>query len=250
MQKTSCKILIPQTRIESAHAPYIALTKKYNLTIDFHPFTSIGPVPTFEFRKFKKDILHKKVALIFTNKIAIDRFFKLAEEIKIKLSEETRYFCATEQLKNYLQKYIILKQRKVIHGTKNIQDIYPKIKKFKDFNFLFPCSNTRRKTFYEFFKTNNLSYKEIPTYQTDFNDLSQLPHQEYQLILFFSPLEIRAMVKHFPDFRPNTTQIAIFGTTTAEVAQQIGWHANIKAPTKEVPSLVDALDLYFRDKKI
>lgn len=243
MQK---KILIPQTRIEVAHAPYLALADKYGLFVDFHPFTSIHSVPVSEFRKYKQDIIHRRAALLFTNKVAIDRFFGLTEDIKVKLSEDTRYFCATEQLKNYLQKYINMKQRKVLCGSRSIQDIFPKIKKFKELNFLFPCSNTRRKSLYDFFKTNNLSYKEVPTYQTKFNDLSHLSDEEYDLILFFSPLEVKAMAEQLPSFRPNNTRVAVFGRATAEAVEQEGWQAHIQAPSPEVPSLAGALDLYFK----
>lgn len=243
------KILIPQTRKDVAHAPYLALAEKYNLKVDFHPFTSIASVPISEFRKYKQDIIHKRAALLFTNKVAVDLFFKLTEEIKVKLSEDTRYFCATEQLKHYLQKYIQLKHRKVLCGSKSIQDIYPKIKKFKELNFLFPCS-TRRKPLYDFFKKNNLSYKEVPTYQTNFNDLTTLPHADYHLILFFSPLEVKAMAEQLPAFQPNNTRVAVFGRATAEAVEQAGWKADIHAPSELAPSLAGALDLYFKKSDV
>lgn len=240
------KILIPQARIDTVHAPYLALAKKYNVAIDFYPFTSIASVPVSKFRKYKQDIIHKRAAFLFRNKVAIDHFFTLVEQIKVKLSEDTRYFCATGQLKHYLQKYILLKQRKVISGTKSIEDIFPKIKKFKQLNFIFPCSNARTRSLQAFFKTNNLSYKEIPTYQTNFNDLSNLSHEDYDLILFFSPLEVKAMSEQLPAFQPDGTHVAVFGCATATAVERVGWKAHIQAPSQEAPSLVTALELYFK----
>ena len=239
------KILIPQKRIEVAHAPYVALADKYGLSVDFHPFTSMGSVSVADFRKYKQDIMHKKAALLFTNKIAIDYFFRLVEAIKVKISADIRYFCATEQLKNYLQKYITIKQRKVVYGRRGVSDIFPKIKKFKDLNFLFPCSNLRQHELYDFFKDNGLTYKEVKTYETRFNDLSGLSEKGYDLILFFSPMEVEAMKRQLPNFKAKGMRIAVFGKVTANAVKEAGWEADVHAPSVEAPSLVGALDIYF-----
>lgn len=246
------KILIPKNRIEATHAPYLSLAQKHNLTVDFLPFTKTVSVPVCEFRKFTKHIKHDRVALLFTNKVQIDYFFSFIEEIKsIQLSDNTRYFCATPQLKNYLQKYrkgnLNMNKRRIVAGTRSIRDLFPDIKKkYKNLSFLFPCSG-KKKSIGEFFHTNKLSYREVPTYETQLNDIGHLCHEDYHMILFFSPLEVKAMTKHFPDFKPNSTRVAVYGKGTAEAVKEVGWEALIQAPSATVSSLADALDQYFKN---
>ena len=242
------KVLIPQARLATAHAPYIALADKHGLQLDFHPFTSTAPVADSEFRKYTQDINHRRAGILFTNKTAMKHFFDLAKKInitKLKLSEETRYFCATEQLKHYLQIYINMRQRKVLHGTKSLEDIYPKIKKLKDLNFLLPSSNVKRKSLASFFKTNGLSYKEVPTYRTIFNDLTNLQENAYDLVLFFSPLEVKALSENGAKLITPKTKIAVFGSATQEAVKKAGWEPSVKAPNGQDLSLASALDRHF-----
>ncbi|MEM7361461.1 MAG: uroporphyrinogen-III synthase [Bacteroidota bacterium] len=255
MGNATKKILIPQKKVEPAHSPYLTLSNKYDLNVEFLPFTSTMAVSKSEFRKFTINIVHDRLALIFVNKRQINYFFHFVEEIKaIQLPEKIHYFCATPQLKNYLQKYrksnLSMNKRQIIAGTKSIEDLFPAIKKrYKSLHFVFPCS-TRRSPNYDlyqkFFKENGLKYKEMPTYETKFNNISDLAHNDYDMILFFSPLEVKAMLEHFPKFRPNHTKVALLGKETAKVATNAGWDVLIQAPSKTTPSLVDALDRYFK----
>ena len=257
MVNATKKILIAQKQIDIVHTPYLSLADRHGLKVDFLPFTSKAAVPNSEFRKFANHFESSRLALVFINKQQINYFFQFVEEIKaIQLPEHIHYFCATVQLKNYLQKYrksnMSMNKRQIIAGTKSIKNLFPAIKKkYKNLHFVFPCS-TRRPPSYDvyssFFKDNGLKYKEVPTYDTQLNDISTLTHTDYHIILFFSPLEVKAMIKHFPKFQPNHTKVAVLGKETAKMADNAGWNVLIQAPSPTVPSLVDALDHYFKDK--
>lgn len=238
-------ILVSQPEPKDANSPYIALKEKYNLEIVFRPFIQIEPVPLKEFRKQKIDLL-SYTAVIFTSRNAVDHFFILCKESRIEMPAEMKYFCISEQTANYLQKYITIRKRKIFTGTRTAGDLIEILKKHKDENFIFPCSNIRKNDIPDFLKTNNYKYSEAVIYQTVASSLSDVDVDEFDILAFFSPSGINSLFVNFPEFKQNSTRIAAFGPTTAKAVVDAGLILDIQAPLPNAPSMTGALELYIR----
>lgn len=239
------KILIAKASFSNISCPYVDLSKKHKLSIDFRPFLQTTPIASSDFRKFKQKIL-AHTAILFTNKIAIDHFFNLIKASNIVLSEETKYFCTTQPLGHYLQKHVLVRKRKLFQGEKGFLDLTSLIKKHKQEKFLFPCSNVSRKDIRDFFKKQGYKYTEIIIYNLLARDLTDLAGITYDIIVFFSPLEVKAFVQNFPDYTFGNTKIATFGLQTAKTVRETGWEPHILAPKMNAPSMVEALEQYLK----
>lgn len=198
-----------------------------------------------EFRKQKINIL-EHTAIIFTSRNAIDHFFRICKEAKIEVPADMKYFCITEQTANYLQKYIVIRKRKVFTGTKTALDLLEVIKKHKAEKFLFPCSNKRQKDLPDYMGTNDYQLTEAIMYETVSSDLSDLENVFYDIIAFFSPSGITSLFENFPDFKQNNTRIAAFGPTTAQAAINSELIIDIQAPMPNAPSMTGALEYYIK----
>jgi uroporphyrinogen-III synthase len=237
-------ILVSQPKPE--RSPYYELEKKYNLQIDFRPFIHVEPVSEKEFRKFKirPDDFS---AIILTSKNSIDHFFSICEEMRIKMSPDTKYFCISEAIANYLQKFIVYRKRKVFVGTKTIQDLAPALLKHKSKEkFFVPCSNLGALPVTTFLEDNGFDWQEGMMYRTVSSDLSDLSDITYDMLVFFSPLGIQSLFDNFPDFQQNETRIAVFGKSTAQAALEKGLQVNIAAPVEGAPSMTMALEHYLQ----
>lgn len=243
-QKPIKRILVARATPPSS-SPYLKLAEKYHVAIDFKPFTSFVSISLPEFRKFKAKIL-SHTALIFTNKIAVDHFFQLVKNTNMQLPESTKYFCSTEVLANYLQKYIVLRKRKVIKVQGGMVGFFANLKRHKKEKFLIPSSTISRKDIIEFLKEYRCNYTKIVIYKILENNLTQMSVEEYDIIVLFSLLDVRSFVVNFPNFSSKNTQIAVFGTETARAVKQAGLSFDIYAPTPEATSMVDALNVYLR----
>ena len=238
-------ILVSQPKPE--RSPYYDLEKKYNLTIDWRQFIHVEPVSEKEFRKnrLKPDDYS---SIIFTSKNAIEHFFRLCEEMRIKMSQDTKYFCLSEAIANYLQKFIIYRKRKVFVGKRKIEDLHNYFMKHKDKEkFLLPCSNLGAKNVVSYLIENEIDFKDVMMYRTVASDLSDLSDVTYDVLIFFSPLGIESLYENFPDFQQNDTRIAVFGKSTLKAVLDRDLHANIVAPTPESPSMSMALERYLRE---
>lgn len=225
-------------------SPYYELEKQYGLQVDWRPFIHVEPVPEKDFRKnrIRPD---EFTSIILASKSAIEHFFRICSEMRIKMSEDTKYFCLSENVANYLQKFIVYRKRKVFVGTKIITDLQPQLMKHRDKEkFLLPCSNLGAKDIVDFLETNRFNYKEAMMYRTVSSDLSDLSDITYDVLVFFSPLDITSVFENFPDFLQNNTRIAGFGTSTCKAIEEHELTINIKAPTPESPSMTMALAKY------
>lgn len=238
-------ILISQPDPENGNSPYDKLKEKYKVNIDFKPFIQIEPVSVKEFRRQRVDILNH-TAVILTSRNAVDHFFKLCAELKIEMPTDMKYFCISEQTSNYLQKYIVIRKRKIFTGSKTARDLIEILKKHKNEKFLFPCSNIRKNDIPDFLSQNAYHFTEAVIYKTVASDLSQLTIKNYDIIAFFSPSGIKSLYDNFPDFKQNKTRIAAFGPSTAKAATDAGLIIDIRAPQPEAPSMTGALELYIR----
>ncbi len=237
-------ILISQPKPE--RSPYYKLEEKYGLQIDWRQFIQVEPVSTKEFRKnrIRPD---EYTAIIFTSKNAIDHFFRICEEMRIKMSQETKYFCISEAISNYLQKFIVYRKRKVFTGKRKIHDLKSYLLKYKaSEKFLMPCSNLGAKNASSFLNELELDWQDAMMYKTVSSDLSDLSDVLYDVLVFFSPLGITSLYENFPSFKQNETRIAVFGTSTSQAVIEKGLDINIQAPAPETPSMTMALEKYLQ----
>lgn len=242
--KTVKTILVSQPKPE--RSPYYELEKKYELQIDWIPFIQVEPLSAKEFRK-QRIRPDEYSSIIFTSKNAIDHYFALCEEMRVKMSQDTKYFCLTDAVANYLQKFIVFRKRKVFSGERTLQDLKPYLMKHKDKeNFLLPCSNLGSKQITTTLDEYGVKYQEAIIYNVVSSDLSDLKDIYYDIIAFFSPLEIEALYENFPDFTQKATRIAVFGKSALKAVLDRGLYPNIKAPEPETPSMTMALEKYLQ----
>ncbi len=238
-------ILVSQPEPSDPNSPYYELAQKYNLKIDFRPFIQVEPVSVKEFRKQKINILDF-TAIIFTSRNAIDHFFSICKQMRIEVPTDMKYFCISEQTANYLQKYIVVRKRKIFVGQKTAKDLTDVIKKHKNEKFMFPCSNIRKGDIPDFLEQCGYVYAEAIIYCTVASDLSDLSDVNYDIIAFFSPSGVQSLFTNFPEFKQNNTRIAAFGPTTAKAVRDNGLRLDIEAPLPNAPSMTGAIELYIK----
>lgn len=237
-------ILVSQPKPE--RSPYYKLEQKYGLKIDWRPFIHVEGVDGKEFRKLRIR-LEDYSAVIFTSKNAIENYFRMCEEMRYKVDPNTKYFCLTEAVANYLQKFIVYRKRKVFVGVRKIEDLMNYFMKHKNTEkFLLPCSNLGSKREVHFLKENEIDFQEALMYRTVSSDLSDLADITYDVLVFFSPLGIKSLFDNFPDFKQNETRIAVFGKRTCKAVTTHGLQINIEAPLPEAPSMTMALENYLK----
>lgn len=236
-------ILVSQPEPKVENSPYFELQQKLKIKVDFRPFIHVEGVPAKEVRQQKID-LNNYTAIILTSKNSVDHFFRVAEEMRYKVPEDLKYFCQSEAIAFYLQKYVVYRKRKIYVGQKDFVDLSPLIKKYKDEKFLLPSSDQLNADIPQ--TLNNLKVDWIPGtfYRTVMSDLSDLKDVYYDVLAFFSPTGIKSLFKNFPDFQQNNTRIAVFGSTTQKEAIENGLRVDIMAPTPETPSMTMALEKY------
>ncbi|WP_370088879.1 uroporphyrinogen-III synthase [Ekhidna sp.] len=239
-------ILVSQPEPSDPNSPYHKLAEKYKLKIDFRQFIEIDPVDIKEFRKQKVNILDH-TAVIFTSRNAVDHFFRLATESKIEIPTDMKYFCISETTANYLQKYIVIRKRKIFTGERTASDLLNVIKKHKGEKFIFPCSNIRTDDIPNFLNENGFEWSEATIYRTVASDLSDLDDVTYDIIAFFSPSGIESLLQNFPKFKQNNTRIAAFGPTTSKAVKEAGLILDIQAPLPNAPSMTGALEVYIKE---
>ncbi len=238
-------ILVSQPEPADSNSPYLKLAEKYNLKIDFKQFIEIDPVDVKEFRKQKVN-MPEHTAVILTSRNAVDHFFRLATEMKAEIPTDMKYFCISEQTANYLQKYIVIRKRKIFTGERTAKDLLTVVKKHKNEKFIFPCSDIRKNDIPDFLNENDYNWSEAIIYRTVASDLSNLDDVTYDLIAFFSPSGIESLFTNFPRFKQNNTRIAAFGPTTSKAVKDAGLILDIQAPLPNAPSMTGALEFYIK----
>lgn len=238
-------ILVSQPKPESDRSPYFDLAEKFNLKIDFRPFIHVEGLDAIEFRKSKVNLLDHS-AVIFTSRNAVDHYFRLAEELRVNIPDEMKYFCISESTAYYLQKYVVYRKRKIFHGKTTFRDLIAVMKKHKDDNFLLPCADILKAEIPKLLEENEFKYTKATFYRTVCSDLSDLSDIKYDMLVFFSPSGIKSLFQNFPDFKQNTTRIAAFGSTTTKAVEEHGLNLDVKAPTPETPSMTKAIESYVK----
>ena len=236
-------ILVSQPEPKIENSPYFDLQEKQKVKIDFRPFIHVEGVSAKEIRLQKVDI-NNYTAIILTSRNSVDHFFRVAEEMRFKVPDTMKYFCQSEAVAFYLQKYVVYRKRKIYVGKRSFSELSPLIKKYKDEKFLLPNTDKVKPEVSETMNALGVNWKLATFYKTVISDLSDLANVYYDVLVFFSPSGIDSLFHNFPDFQQNETRIAVFGDTTIKAVEEKGLRVDIAAPTKETPSMTMALEKY------
>lgn len=236
-------ILVSQPEPKVENSPYFELQQKHKVKVDFRPFIHVEGVSAKEVRLQKIDF-NNYSAIILTSKNSVDHFFRVAEEMRYKIPEDLKYFCQSEAVAFYLQKYVVYRKRKIYVGQKDFADLSPLIKKYKDEKFLLPASDQLNADAPQTLNNLKVDWTPATLYRTVMSDLSDLADVYYDVLVFFSPTGIKSLFKNFPEFKQNKTRIAVFGGTTQKEAIDSGLVVDIMAPSPEAPSMTMALEKY------
>ena len=236
-------ILVSQPEPKIENSPYFDLQEKQKIKIDFRPFIHVEGVAAKDIRLQKVDLNHYS-AIILTSRNAIDHYFRVAEEMRFKVPDTMKYFCLSEAVAFYLQKYVIYRKRKIYVGKRSFSELAPLIKKYKDEKFLLPNTDKVKDEVPSSLDALGVDWKQAIFYKTVISDLSDLADVYYDVLVFFSPSGIDSLFYNFPDFKQNDTRIAVFGDTTLKAAEDKGLRIDIAAPTPDTPSMTMALEKY------
>lgn len=238
-------ILVSQPEPKIENSPYFDLQQKQRVKIDFRPFIHVEGVSTKEIRLQKVD-LNNYTAIILTSRNAVDHFFRVAEEMRFKVPDTMKYFCQSEAVAFYLQKYVVYRKRKIYVGKRTFSELSPLIKKYKDETFLLPTTDKLKPEVPNILDGLGVNWKQATFYKTVISDLSDLANVSYDILVFFSPSGIDSLFHNFPDFKQNETRIAVFGNTTIKAVENRSLRVDIAAPTPETPSMTMALEKYIQ----
>ena len=230
-------ILVSQPEPKTETSPYFDLCDKQKVKIDFRPFIHIEGISVKEVRGEKVD-LTSFTAIILTSRNAVDHFFRIAEEMRFKVPDTMKYFCQSEAVAFYLQKYVVYRKRKIYVGTRTFPDLAKLIKKHKSEQFLLPCSDKLKPLIPNELDKLEVNWTRLDLYRTVVSDLSDLENVFYDVLVFFSPSGIKSLLKNFPNFQQKETRIAAFGNSTVKAVIEAGLKCNIVAPSPEAASLV------------
>jgi len=239
------RILVSQPKPESEKSPYFGLAEKHKLKIDFRSFIHVEGISSQEFRK-NRIALEDYNAVILTSRNGVDHYFRMLQEMRVPIRDSVKYFCVSEAIGFYLQKYVIYRKRKIFHGKQTFADLILVLKKHREEKFLLPCSDIMKQEIPDLLESNKLEYTKAVIYKTVCSDLSDLTNVDYDMLVFFSPSGIKSLFKNFPNFRQNDTRIAAFGPTTARAVEQAGLTLNVKAPLPNAPSMTMAIEQYLK----
>ncbi len=241
------KVLVSQPKPASEKSPYYDIAQKYGVKIDFRPFIKVECLSAKEFRQQKVSILDH-TAVIFTSRHAIDHFFNLCTELRVSIPETMKYFCVTEAIALYIQKYVQYRKRKIFFGnTGKFEDLIPSILKHKTENYLIPMSDVHTDEIGNLLERNKIQHKEVVMYRTVSNDFTPDEKFDYDMLVFFSPAGVSSLKKNFPEFDQKDIKIGTFGFTTAQAVKDAGLRLDLEAPSVQAPSMTAALDLFIKE---
>lgn len=246
------KILITQPKPDSDKSPYFELSRKYHVELDFHPFIRLEGIPARDFRKQKIEIPNYS-GVVFTSRNAIDHFFRICEEMKVSVSQDTKYFCITEAVALYLQKFILYRKRKVFYGADGTnKSMFDVINKHKgNEKFMYVCSeNQQDNEIVNWLKANNCEFTMAFMYRSVSSDVKEiLLKNDYDVICFFTPSGVKSLFDNLPKYKQNGTIIGAFGNNTSKAVEDAGLKLEIKAPQPQAPSMVAALEQFLAASK-
>lgn len=236
-------ILISQPEPSNQNSPYSKLIRKYKVKVDFRPFIHVEGLSAKKVRSQKVDF-SKFQNIILTSRNAVDHFFRIAEEMRFKVPDQTKYFCQSEAVAFYLQKYVVYRKRKIYVGNNNFNDLESIFEKFINEKYLVPTSGSLNPKIVQTLDSFDITWGRVQLYKTVISDLSDLSDVSYDVLVFFSPSGIESLFKNFPDFKQNKTVIAVYGETTLEAAKNKNLKVDIEVPTDDSPSMAVGIENY------
>jgi uroporphyrinogen-III synthase len=240
------KILVSQPEPSNGKSPYFDIAEKYGVQVVFRPFIKVEAINAKEFRAQRINIL-AHTAIIFTARTAIDHFFRLCEEMRIQIPETMKYFCVTEAIAVYLQKYTVYRKRKIFFPQSGrMEDLIIPVNKHNKEIFLVPMSDVHKEDLLRLLDEKKIKYNNAVMYRTVSNDFQKDEIFDYDVLIFFSPSGIASLLKNFPDFVQDKTAIGTFGPTTAKAVRDAGLRLDIEAPNQDAPSMAAALENYLK----
>ena len=245
------KILVSQPKPTSDKSPYYDIAREYGVELVFRPFIKVERLTAKEFRQQKVNI-SAYTAIVFTSRHAIDNFFKMAKDLRVNIPEDLKYFCVTETIALYIQKYVQYRKRKVFFGTTGkIADLVPQMVKHKTEKYLVPMSDVHNNSVTELLDSKKLIHKECVMYRTVSDDFTpeEVANFDYDMMLFFSPAGVQALNKNFPDFKQGDIKIGTFGPATAKEVTETGLRLDLSAPTPDFPSMTGALKNFLKNQQ-
>ena len=241
------KILVSQPRPTSEKSPYFDLEKKYGVEVVFRPFIKVEGLTSREFRQSKINVPDYS-AIILTARTAIDHFFRLCKELRYNVPDTLKYFCVSETIAHYLQKYVIYRKRKIFYSeTGLMEDLIPIIAKHHKETYLMPVSDVHNDKAVVL-DNNKVKYVKAVMYRTVSNDFKPGESLDYDMLVFFTPAGIKSYITNFPDYKERKVVIAAMGQTTLEAAEKAGIKVDVTV-TPEAPSMAGAIDLYLKKEK-
>lgn len=239
-------VLISQPEPTNGNSPYSKLTRKYKIKVDYRPFIHVEGLTAKEVRAQKVDFSRYQ-NIVLTSRNAVDHFFRIAEEMRFKVPNQTKYFCQSEAVAYYLQKYVVYRKRKIYVGNNSFKDLKAIFLKFHREEFIIPTSGSLNPDIVNTLNSFEISWDRVQLFKTVVSDLSDLSDVYYDILVFFSPLGIESLFENFPDFKQNKTIIAVYGNTTEEAAVEKDLRVDIKAPSEVTPSMAMAIEKYIKD---
>lgn len=240
------RLLVSQPKPTSEKSPYFDLAEKYGVEIEFRPFIKVEPLSSKEFRQQRISILDYS-AVVFTARTGIDHFFRLCEELRVTIPETMKYFCISESIAVYLQKYIVYRKRKIFFGANGkLDDLVTIIAKHPKEKYLVPVSDVHKDDLKLKLEAKKIDFTEAVMYRTVSNDFKADESFDYDMLVFFSPAGISSLLKNFPNFNQKDIRIGCFGPTTAKAVKDAGLRLDVEAPTPEAPSMTAALEQYLK----
>ena len=238
-------ILVSQPEPLNEKSPYFTLADKYKLNIKFRPFIQVERVTLKEFRQQRINFLDFN-AVILTSRTAVDNYFSISKDLRLNIPTTMRYFCMSESIAYYLQKYIVYRKRRIFYGEGKIEDLLPAMKKFEKDKYVLPVSDKHKQDISRFLKKNKLNFKKAVLYKTIAADLTDMDLSKFDTLLFFSPSGVKSLTKNFPDFKQDKTLIGVFGPSTIKAVKESGLRLDIKAPLLNAPSMTMALEDFIK----
>jgi uroporphyrinogen-III synthase len=242
------KILVSQPRPATEKSPYFDIAEKHKVEIDFRSFIKVEGLTAKEFRQQKVSI-PGHTAIVFLSRHAIDYFFTLCKELRVTIPDDMKYFCLSETISLYIQKYVQYRKRKVFYGNGHIQDLVPLFVKHKNERFFVPTSNVHNDELCSIFDSNGIAHSHAEMYRTVSNDFEPDFIDPYDMLIFFSPYGIESLLKNVPNFEQGEKLIACFGKVTADAIRNAGLRLDLEAPTVEATSMTAALDQFLSKTK-
>jgi uroporphyrinogen-III synthase len=238
-------ILVSQPKPEGDKSPYLELAKKLKVKVDFRPFIHVEGLTPQEFRQQRIQVLDHS-AVIFTSRNAVDHFFRMCTETRVNVPESMKYFCMSEAIAFYLQKYVVYRKRKIFVGERKFSDLMPLIKKHSGERYLLPSSDKLKDDILQQLEAVKAKYTKSTFYRTVISDLSDLEDVKYDMLVFFSPSGIKSLYHNFPNFEQNDTHLAAFGATTQKAIADHNLRLDCAAPSPEFPSMTAAIEAYLK----